>query len=250
MQAVIFATMSLEPFRFRQFTVAHDHCAHKVGTDGVLLGAWVRISHADKNLLDIGTGSGVIALMLAQRSAQDARIDAIEIEKGDARQAMENAARSPWQEKVGVYNTSLQKFFPERKYDLIVSNPPYFTNSLLPPDKNRSAARHAQLLPYHALLDHVVRLLEKAGRLALILPPAEGARMKELAKIHALFPIRTTSFRARARKPVERILIELAFSGKSEADSELILYDEDNKWSDEYVNLTRDFYVGKVGQVH
>lgn len=239
--------MSIEPFRFRQFTVAHDRCTHKVGTDSVLLGVWVRISGTDKNLLDIGTGCGVIALILAQRSAQDARIDAIEIDEQEARQAAENVVHSPWKEKMRVHHTSLQDFFPEGKYDLIVSNPPYFTNSLLPSDKNRSRARHAHLLPYDELLDHAVRLMHKTGRLALILPPAEAAQLKALAKIRALMAIRTTSFRARAGKRVERILMELAFSGKAEKDDELILYEEGNKWSDAYVHLTRDFYLGNSG---
>jgi tRNA1Val (adenine37-N6)-methyltransferase len=233
----------MEPFRFRKFTVAHDRCTHKVGTDGVLLGAWVRISVSDRNILDVGTGCGVIALMLAQRSGENTRIDAIEIEEQDARQAAENAGASPWKNRVKVHHTSLQNFLCEKQYDLIVSNPPYFTNSFLSDDKNRSRARHAHLLPYDDFLDHVVRMMNPKARLAVILPPAEGARMQELATTRGLSVIRTTQFRARKHKPVERILLEFAFVGTPVQNDELILYAEGNNWSDAYVKLTQDFYL-------
>lgn len=233
----------MEPFRFRKFAVAHDRCTHKVGTDGVLLGAWVRISVSDRNILDVGTGCGVIALMLAQRSGENTRIDAIEIEEQDARQAADNAQASPWKDRVKVHHTSLQNFLPQKQYDLIVSNPPYFTNSFLSDDKNRSRARHAHLLPYDDFLDHTTRLMSHRARLAIILPPAESARMEELATTRGLSVIRTTQFRARKHKPVERILLELAFVGTTVKDDELILYAEGNNWSDAYLKLTQDFYL-------
>lgn len=233
----------MEPFRFRKFAVAHDRCTHKVGTDGVLLGAWVRISVTDRNILDVGTGCGVIALMLAQRSGENTRIDAIEIEEQDARQAADNAQASPWKDRVKVHHTSLQNFLPQKQYDLIVSNPPYFTNSFLSDDKNRSRARHAHLLPYDDFLDHATRLMSNRARLAIILPPAESARMEELATTRGLSVIRTTQFRARKHKPVERILLELAFVGTTVKDDELILYAEGNNWSDAYLKLTQDFYL-------
>src|SRR5687767_8887834 len=121
-----------EDFQFKQFSVAHDRSTHKIGTDGVLLGAWVDVRNAH-SILDIGTGTGVIALMLAQRCAGDTCIDAVEMEKEDAAQAKENVARSPWPQKVNVVHAMIQAYTPKAEYDLIVSNPPYFINSFLSP---------------------------------------------------------------------------------------------------------------------
>src|SRR6266850_1577807 len=146
------------PFTFKQFIVHHDRCAMKVGTDAVLLGAWAGAAGA-KTILDIGTGSGIIALMLAQRTPSYARIDAVEIEQSDFLQASENAQNSPWPEKIIVHHTSIQEYQTDSQYDLIICNPPYFINSLLPPSPFRKQARHAALLPNRDLLTAVKRLL-------------------------------------------------------------------------------------------
>jgi tRNA1Val (adenine37-N6)-methyltransferase len=235
--------MGLEPFRFKQFTVAQNFCTHKVGTDGVLLGAWVRIQGEDKSILDIGTGCGVIALMLGQKSSPDTFIDAVEIEAMDVQQARENVTRSLWKEKIAVHHSALQQFFPEKQYDLIASNPPFFMNSLLPAEERRSQARHTLQLSYEDVLGHSTRLLKKEGRLAVILPYLEGLKFIELARRFHLMPIRRTSFRARAHKPVERLLLELGYSGEQEQESEIILYSQGEVWSDDYLKLTADFYL-------
>lgn len=235
--------MGLEPFQFKQFAVNHDLCTHKVGTDGVLLGAWVRIFKDEREMLDVGTGSGLIALMLAQRTPAGSHIDAIDIEAADVLQASKNAQHSPWKDRINVVHSALQLFTPGKKYDLIVANPPYFSNSLLPADKRRGQARHTGSLPYGDLLQHGDRLLTTSGRLAVILPYADGLNFIELAKIHGLFPVRKTRFRSRVHKQPERLLLELAFAGPAEPDTDLVLHGEGEKWSKEYVALTREFYV-------
>jgi len=223
--------------------VAHDQCTHKVGTDGVLLGSWVTISPEDRRMLDIGTGSGLISLMLAQRTAPQVTIDAIEIEKRDAAQAQRNVANSPWPSKVRIIAAAAQDFSPGIQYDLIVSNPPYFINSLLPPDTNRSRARHTHSLSFEELLNTVARLLRPTGRFALILPNAEGNGFIKLAEANKLYPIRKFTFRSRLIKPVERLLIEFSFNPIGLQEGEIILYSEGSEWTHEYRKLTGEFYL-------
>ena len=230
-------------FHFKQFSVAHDKSTHKIGTDGVLLGAWVDVKNAGQ-ILDVGTGTGVIALMLAQRSSDHTAIDAVEIEKEDADQAMENVQHSPWPQKIKVHHTSLQEFSQgNKKYDLIVSNPPYFINSWLPPEKKRSQARHTHELSFDDLLQCSERLLNEHGRLAVILPYQEAIQFIALAKQHRLFPARQLSFRSRQHKPVERLVLEFTRHNVKPAEEELILHGETNEWSDDYCRLTRGFYL-------
>lgn len=241
--AFIFTKMGTKPFQFKHFTVLQSHATHKVGTDGVLLGAWVQIRDTDKRMLDIGTGTGLIALMLAQRTAPLTHISAIEIEAADAEQAKINVHASPWPDKITVYHSSLQKFFPEEKYDLIVSNPPYFMNSWLPPDDKRSQARHTGQLSFVNLLENAARLLHVQGRFAVILPHAEGLQFINLALRFRLFPVRRATFRSRPNKPVERLLIEFALEGEPARETEIILYSQGNTWSEDYKRLTSEFYL-------
>ena len=235
--------MAAKPFQFKQFMVYHDRVTHKVGTDGVLLGAWVNLWEEDTLILDIGTGSGLIALMLAQRTSRETRIDAVEIEAVDAGQARENVLRSPWRDRISIHHVPVQQFQPDQPYALIVSNPPYFVKSLPPSDERRSLARHTDQLSFEDLLSSVVRLLAKNGRLAVILPYAEALDFLRLAGAHGLFPVRKTGFRSRGSKPVERLLLELAYEGALASGDELVLYSRGNGWSEEYKSLTRDFYI-------
>lgn len=214
-----------------------------MGTDGVLLGAWVNVTSTDKQILDIGTGSALIALMLAQRSAAGTRIDAVDISAVDIQQARENVSRSPWPEKVAVHNTAIQDFFPQTRYDLIVTNPPFFERSLTPPDKLRTLARHTRTLSFHELLSNASRLLGHRGRLAVIMPHAEGSKFVDLAQAAQLHVLRRTHFRSRAEKPVERLLVEFSRERQLPDESELILYTDGNTWSEDYQKLTRDFYL-------
>lgn len=214
----------------------------KVGTDAVLLGAWVDINQS-KHILEIGTGNGTIALMLAQRSQENAAIDAVEIEGDDASQANENFIRSPWSSKLCVHHTPIQKFFTEKKYDLIVSNPPYFNNSHRPPDEKRHQARHTVTLPYGELINSTLRVLHDDGKFNVILPFTEGLQFIELAKQSHLFCTRQYSFRTRAEKPIERWLLEFSRTQRSVDTGEILLYKSGEEWSDAYVKLTSDFYL-------
>lgn len=229
-------------FHFRQFSVGHDRCSMKVGTDGVLLGAWVNIGDV-KNILDVGTGSGVIALMLAQRTAENVHIDAIDVESDDAHQAKENAATSPWVAKISVFHKSIQQFHSDYRYDLIVSNPPFFINSQKPPGERRTQTRHTTSLDYETLLTCVTRLLTDNGKFNVVLPFTEGLYFIDLADKAGFHCTRKYSFRTRVEKPIERWLLE--FSGNEEKinEGEILLYSHGLNWSDDYKQLTGDFYL-------
>jgi len=228
-------------FHFKQFSVKHDRCAHKVGTDGVLLGAWVDVSSANR-ILDIGTGSGVIALMMAQRTELLAHIDAIDISTEDCEQGKENIAASPWPKKISIKNVSLQKFKSE-SYDLIVSNPPFFIDSAKPPADERTRARHTESLPPDELLIHGRRLINPEGKLCLILPVTEAQSFISLAKGKGWHCSRLCEFRGRASKPPERLLFELQLKKQEQKKESMVLHEEGEAWTTAYKNLTRDFYL-------
>ena len=212
----------------------------KVGTDAVLLGAWSPVEGVDR-ILDIGTGSGLIALILAQRSGAAAHIDAVELNDRDARQASENVKHSPWPEKVHVYPIRIQDF-KSVPYDLIVCNPPFFSQSLLPPDPRRARVRHDGELSRADLLQVVQRLLGAHGRFSVILPAKESATFIAEAKNAGLYLRTHTRFHTRLTKPAERSLMTFARSaGVCDAD-DLVLYDEGDRQSLAYRNLTGDFY--------
>jgi tRNA1Val (adenine37-N6)-methyltransferase len=229
-------------FRFKQFSIEDDRCAMKVGTDAVLLGAWVDISNA-KKILDVGTGCGIIALMLAQRTGEDVCIEAIEIEKQDAIQALENSNQSPWAKRIKITPQSLQEFKGFESFDIIVSNPPYFINSQLPPSTDRAKARHTHSLSYQELIDHSIRLLNKEGRLAVVLPYAEGKNFLNLASLNGLICIRQLAFYSREGKPQERWLFEFSLNHAPLKNEKLVLHGAGESWSPDYQSLTKAFYL-------
>jgi tRNA1Val (adenine37-N6)-methyltransferase len=231
---------SKDVFHFKKFSVRHDRCEHKVGTDGVLLGAWAEVS--GMTALDIGTGSGVIALMLAQRTPPGFHIDAIEISESDCRQATENVQASPWPDKITVIPSSLQRF-TGHSYDLIISNPPFFINSFKPPKAGRSRARHTESLTPEDLLLHGGRLLKPDGSLHVILPFAEGNRFLNLARQQQWHCGRLCTFYPRPHKPAERILVSLSRKEMIERKEKLVLYGENDQWTEGYRELTRAFYL-------
>jgi tRNA1Val (adenine37-N6)-methyltransferase len=216
----------------------------KVGTDGVLLGAWADVTNAN-HILDIGTGSGVIALMLAQRSNALAKIDAVDIEEKDVRQAGENFSNSPWQPKLNAYHSSIQSFKPQNRYDLIVTNPPFFINSFPAPSFKRAAARHTKFLPHDELLQAIARLLTPDGKFCLIIPIFEGEIFQSLAEDFKLYPHKKTAFFSRKEKPQERWLIEFSFEQKPIIENSILLYDHDDTWSKQYQLLTNEFYLNR-----
>jgi tRNA1Val (adenine37-N6)-methyltransferase len=229
-------------FRFKQFSIEDDRCAMKVGTDAVLLGAWVDVSKA-KKILDVGTGCGIIALMLAQRTERDVWIEGIEIEEQDAIQAAENSSLSPWKNRIKVTHQSLQEFKDGESFDLIVSNPPYFVNSQLPPSTDRANARHTQTLSYQELIDHSIRLLNKDGRLAVVLPYAEGKNFLNLASLSGLICIRQLAFYSREGKHQERWLFEFSLNHAPLKNEKLVLHGAGESWSPDYQSLTKAFYL-------
>lgn len=229
-------------FRFRQFSLRDDLSAMKVGTDAVLLGAWTDLTNAT-NILDIGTGCGIIALMLAQRTDEIVKITGIDIHAGDIEQSNRNANQSPWSKRIMFHHSSVQQFNPEEKFSHIVSNPPYFTASLLPPDVNRRKARHDTTLTHKELLMAVDRLLINVGKFSVILPATESLTFQSLALKFHLKPSRITRFFSREEKPEERTLMEFTRAVGHVVSNDLILYGKGDQWSDAYTNLTSEFYL-------
>lgn len=247
--------MSSPFFRFKQFTVWHDRCAMKVGTDGVLLGAWAMLEEqcaaqtrkAIREVLDIGTGSGLVALMLAQRFPQ-AEIDAIDIEPSAVEQARYNFLQSPWKERVRSFLSPLQEWQTKKRYDLIVSNPPYFQNSLKNPDKGRELARHTDSLTYAELLHYSAQLLAPEGVIALILPAESEDDIIRLGISEHLSCTRLTRVYSKAGKPAKRILIEFSAAKLVAPSSPVIPSDfyiesPTSPRSPEYTALTSAFYL-------
>jgi tRNA1Val (adenine37-N6)-methyltransferase len=227
----------------------------KVGTDGVLLGAWCPLGvdeatrQGEYKILDIGTGSGLIALMLAQRatSIDDTPIviDTIDIDAGAAEQAKFNFEQSPWSKLLRIYQSSLQEWQSEKEYDLIVSNPPYFQSSLKNPDAQRATARHTDSLSYSELIKHSGRLLKNNGMLALVLPIEAEEEILSLAAAAGLLPSHITYVHTKPGKPTKRILIALR-KGDANGNVEskhFYIESEDSPRSEEYRKLTEEFYL-------
>ena len=232
--------MSNPFFTIKQFTIRHDRCAMKVGTDGVLLGAWTDVSHSCR-ILDIGTGTGLIALMLAQRCPK-ASITAIDIDAEAVEQAHENILSSPWKDRVEVLLQDICTFPANQQFDSIVSNPPYFIDSLKCPDSQRNTARHTDTLDAKRLLESVARLLSDNGRFSIILPAEQTDLLIQSAYTQGLYPSRQTAVITRPGLSPKRILME--FQKKKEAfhPDELIIELERHVYSEGYIALTKDFY--------
>lgn len=233
--------MASPGFTFKQFHVAHDRCGMKVGTDAVLLGAWTPVDSA-RRILDIGTGSGVIALMLAQRSHPDTHIDAIEIDANASLQASENILASPWPDKVLVHHVSLQAYQSE-PYDLIVSNPPYFGAGQSFSDPARATARHDGALSQHELLQSAARLLAPAGRLALVMPKEEGERCCALAAQYGLHCLQIDRVRSTPSKEVNRLLMLFSRECVGIECNEICIHSASGSYSERYIQLTSAFYL-------
>lgn len=215
----------------------------KVGTDGTLLGAWAMLPSSGR-ILDIGTGTGLIAIMAAQRSAQS-QITAIDIDSECVEQALQNAAASPWGDRIEVINVSLQEYFPTQRFDVVLSNPPYFVDSLQSPDAARSVARHTESLRFDDLAKGVSRLLQPSGHFALILPPAEMERFCSAAR-GVLFTTRRCEVWTTPTSGAKRILAQMQLEPPTTLpiNEKLIIEDHGPQgYSEEYRRLTRDFYL-------
>jgi tRNA1Val (adenine37-N6)-methyltransferase len=231
-------------FQFKQFRIVQEKSAMKVGVDAVLLGAWSDVSGA-KRILDIGAGTGLIALMMAQRNA-DANVDAVEIEPDAFLEAVYNIQQSPWNDRIQIELCSFQEFAgkADLKYDLIVSNPPYFTNGHKAPIENRATARHSDSLPLSTLISGAIGLLNKTGKIALVLPVESLQEITRLADLNKLYISRLCRIKPNPQKPEFRILIELANSACTMQESELMIeFEKHHDYTPEYQELTKDFYL-------
>ncbi len=226
-------------FQFKQFTIHQDKTAMKVGTDGVLLGAWSDV--VGNSVLDIGTGTGVIALMLAQRSK--AKITAIEIEENAFWQATENVNISKWRSRVEVINSSLQDFVSSFKFDTIVSNPPFFNNSQKTPDSKRNFARHTDSLSFEELLKFTSENLSDIGKASFIIPFDSESDFLEISKRYNFFVSKICRVKGTIASPVKRSLIELSFNYEDCKESELVIEISRHIYTEDYINLTKDFYL-------
>ena len=235
--------MSNPFFPFQQFTIRHDKCAMKVGTDGVLLGAWAGTESCNR-ILDIGTGTGLIALMLAQRYPL-LQVEGIDIAPGAVDDARENFAGSPFAERLSVRQGDVLTADFSRRYDLIVSNPPFFTEDTLPPEASRAAARHAVHLPAEAFARKITQILAPSGRVALIYPYREADRLVGFFAAEGLFLARRTDVRGGAGRPLKRSLLEFSFApvGAEEVVADTLqLCEENGRRSAQYRELTRGFH--------
>lgn len=233
-----------KPFQFKQFTIQQDRTAMKVGTDGVLLGSWVKLQDEFNAILDVGSGTGLIALILAQRSFAET-IDAIELNEEAYEQTVENFENSTWSDRLFCYHASFQEFTEEvdELYDLIISNPPFYTSTFKKLPSDRAMARHAESLSFKELLYGTSKLLKDTGTCAFIVPFEEETYFTELAKQYHLFPNRITRVRGNEQAEIKRSLLQFSKIETTIETSELIIEITRHKYTNAYKNLVKDFYL-------
>ncbi|MFY7757866.1 MAG: tRNA1(Val) (adenine(37)-N6)-methyltransferase [Flavobacterium stagni] len=233
------------PFLFKQFTIEQDRCAMKVGTDGVLLGAWCPLEHQPYSVLDIGTGTGLIALMVAQRCFAE-QIEALEIDGDAFEQAVENFENSPWNDRLFCFHASLDDFMDDlqdEEYDLIVSNPPFYSETVSSGNEQRDQARQNASLPFEDLCEAAGILLSEDGVLAVIIPHKEEENFIALAAENDLFPFKITRVQGTPESEIKRSL--LAFSRQPEEPQidSLIIETTRHNYTEAYRTLTQEFYI-------
>jgi tRNA1Val (adenine37-N6)-methyltransferase len=234
----------MSTFNFKQFTITQDRCAMKVGTDGVLLGAWTPLINNPYNILDIGTGTGVIALMLAQRSHAE-QIDAIEIDDAAYEQATENFENSPWNDRLYCYHAGLDEFVDEveEEFDLIVSNPPFYTDEYKSGNEQRDTARFTDSLPFEELIEAADFFLSENGIFSVIIPFKEETAFVALCQERGLFPLKITRVKGSPNTEIKRSLMAFSRTEQSSLIDELIIETARHHYTPEYIELTKDFYL-------
>jgi tRNA1Val (adenine37-N6)-methyltransferase len=236
--------MSKDIFEFQKFTIKQDKSAMKVGTDSVLLGSWVNEIQPE-NILDIGTGTGLLALMMAQKYPT-ATIDAIDIDSNAFVQALENVKQSRWHKNIKLYNTSIQDYSTEinKKYDLIISNPPFFTHSFKSNTLARNLARHNDSLPFEVLAKCAAKLLNSKGEFYLVLPFKDYLSFESHAFANGLHLKKTLRIKSNQSKEVKRVLLCFSFELCTVYSSELIIENnERHNYTFDYISLTKDYYL-------
>lgn len=233
-----------KPFLFKQFTVHQDRCAMKIGTDGVLLGAWTSLKDMPDSILDIGAGTGVIALMLAQRSEANT-IEGIEIDEAAYEQCVDNFENSPWGDRLFCYHAGLDELTEDidEQYELIVSNPPFYSEIVSSGDNSRDMARQNRSLPFEELILGVSQLLAENGSFSTIIPYKEEDAFLQLARQSNLYPKRITRVKGNLQSDIKRSLLELQFGETKAAVNQLTIEKERHRYTQEYIDLTKDYYL-------
>ena len=236
-----------KPFYFKEFTINQDKTAMKVGTDAVLLGAWCSLETNPDTILDVGSGTGLISLMMAQRSDAET-IDAVEIDAAAYEQTVGNFEQSDWADRLFCYHSSFQDFSKEMnedavEYDLIISNPPFYTDAFETKDSSRNSARFTTALSFEDLLNGVSKLLSDRGVFTTIIPFKETVAFVKLAAKNNLFLNRICSVRGTATTKVKRSLLEFCFDQKELVETSLTIEISRHVYTQEYINLTKDFYL-------
>lgn len=240
-----------KPFSFKQFTIEQDRCAMKIGTDGVLLGAWTTVNLSSYSILDIGTGTGIISLMLAQRSNAE-NIEAIELDGDAFEQCTENFENSPWGDRLFCFHAGFDEFVDEyteeepdeaELYDIIVSNPPFYIEDVTSRDTARDTARQNTSLPFDELVEGVSKLLKSDGSFSTIIPFKEEKKILALAKKFSLFPSKITRVKGNSNSEIKRSLLEFTFSKTETFINELVIEKERHQYTNAYKELTKEFYL-------
>ena len=230
-------------FTFKQFHIDDSECAMKVGTDSLLLGAMAKVSPGQR-ILDIGCGSGLLGLMLAQRVEGDGQIVGVELDEAAAKQAKSNVAASPWPDTMQVVCCDINDYQTTEPFDIIISNPPYFVQSLKGPDAARNQARHSDGLSHQQLLSHIARLLSDSGQCWVILPTEEAEQLALMCQSFGLYLVRQVRVSTKPGKPVHRQILTFEKSGCSGPKVEyLTIHQENTGYSHQYIALTKNFYL-------
>lgn len=236
--------MPLEAFKFKQFSVAHDRCAMKVGTDAVILGAWAAINHLPKSILDIGAGSGILSLMLAQRSNANL-IDGLEIDVEAFEQCVTNFEASPWSDRLFCYHCSLGEFTAEiqTKYELIISNPPFYSTYCKGVNQSRKLARFEGAMPFDELLYSVKLLMTENGKFCTVIPYEMEDKFTKIAKKNSLYCNKILRVRGQKNKIIKRSFAVFSFKKKSTVINEMFIEEERHIYSKDYIQMTKEFYL-------
>lgn len=231
-------------FNFKQFAIEDSECAMKVGTDSVLLGSWLNLSNSER-ILDIGTGCGILALMAAQEST--ASIIALELDINAFYQADENVRNSPWSNRIACINSSIQDYSisaTKESFDHIITNPPYFSNSLKSPVDGRNKARHNDDLPFDVLVQSVNVLLMQDGKFSIVLPHEVAPSFVNLCNSNGFNISRQLNIRPRVGKDTNRVLLEFIIGECFDKQiDELSIRDEHGHYTDAYKSLTKKYYL-------
>lgn len=235
----------MSTFNFKQFTVQQDRCAMKIGTDGVLLGAWCPIDNNPFSVLDIGAGTGILSLMLAQRSDAE-QIDSLEIDEEAYEQCVENFENSPWSDRLFCFHAGLDEFVdePEDEYDLIISNPPFYSEDFKSDNSQRDLARFQDALPFEDLIEAANLLLSENGIFAVIIPFKEEKNFIDLCAEVELYPVKVTRVKGTPTTEIKRSLLAFKrYELSTLTADELIIETSRHQYTDDYINLTKDFYL-------